>query len=240
MSRKIINDEKLNESTLRALQEEKERQLRFIKESFHATLKEVESRSRSSSLLPTTASASSTDLNSIGLKSERRSPLNSSLNNVSDQSICIIDELEPTPKQIKNEPTVEPKIEYNLIDDDEDFGNRSNACKNYDLDEDDDEDDDGDCQILSESEHLEEENAALRKRLRGVHMNDEFNRPDENGQVLVNVNHPAEDADIHLIPYLARHVKAHQIGAIRFIYDNIVESLSRVKEKDSGFGCILA
>lgn len=71
-------------------------------------------------------------------------------------------------------------------------------------------------------------------------MNDELNRPDQNGQVLVNVNHPIEDDDIYLLPYLAKNIKPHQIGGIRFIYDNIVESLTRVKDKSNGFGCILA
>ena len=98
--------------------------------------------------------------------------------------------------------------------------------------------DDDDCRILTESEHLQDE--MCKKKYRGLHMNDELNVPDANGQVLVNVNHPPEDQDVYLLPFLAKNIKTHQIGGIRFIYDNIIESLGRVKNKNTGFGCILA
>ena len=54
------------------------------------------------------------------------------------------------------------------------------------------------------------------------------------------MNHPVEDADVCLLPYIAKSAKTHQIGGIRFMYDNIVESLSRIQIKNTGFGCILA
>jgi SNF2 family DNA or RNA helicase len=102
------------------------------------------------------------------------------------------------------------------------------------------EEEDDDCQIISESECNEDEMTRMRRQARGIHMNDEMNKADAEGRVLVNMGHPQEDADIYLLPYLARNVKPHQIGGIRFLYDNIVESLERVKESSSGFGCILA
>ncbi|XP_077578526.1 helicase ARIP4-like isoform X2 [Stigmatopora nigra] len=73
----------------------------------------------------------------------------------------------------------------------------------------------------------------------GMHFNDDFNHPDDQGRVLVNLNHPATEQDIFLSPQLARAVKPHQIGGIRFLYDNMVESLERFGSS-SGFGCILA
>ncbi|XP_049611705.1 helicase ARIP4 isoform X1 [Syngnathus scovelli] len=73
----------------------------------------------------------------------------------------------------------------------------------------------------------------------GMHVNDSLNRPDDQGRVLVNLNHPATDTDIFLSPQLARAVKPHQIGGIRFLYDNLVESAERFSSS-SGFGCILA
>lgn len=73
----------------------------------------------------------------------------------------------------------------------------------------------------------------------GSHINDALNQPDAQGRVLVNINHPAEEDDLFLAPQLARAVKPHQIGGIRFLYDNLVESLERYKTS-SGFGCILA
>lgn len=73
----------------------------------------------------------------------------------------------------------------------------------------------------------------------GLHTRDEFNKPDSEGRVLVNVGHPPNEADIFLAPQLARAAKSHQIGGIRFLYDNVVESLEQFS-KSMGFGCILA
>ncbi|XP_038149771.1 helicase ARIP4-like isoform X2 [Cyprinodon tularosa] len=73
----------------------------------------------------------------------------------------------------------------------------------------------------------------------GAHANDAQNQPDSQGRVLINLNHPATEEDIFLSPQLARAVKPHQIGGIRFLYDNLVESLELFRNS-SGFGCILA
>uniref|UniRef100_A0A1A8MGB1 RAD54-like 2 n=2 Tax=Nothobranchius pienaari TaxID=704102 RepID=A0A1A8MGB1_9TELE len=73
----------------------------------------------------------------------------------------------------------------------------------------------------------------------GAHANDAQNQPDIQGRVLVNLNHPAAEKDIYLSPQLARAVKPHQIGGIRFLYDNLVESLE-LFDNSSGLGCILA
>ena len=73
----------------------------------------------------------------------------------------------------------------------------------------------------------------------GTHTDDSLNTPDGEGRVLINVAHPPEDPDLYLAPQIARSVKPHQIGGIRFLYDNVVESLDRYK-KSSGFGCILS
>ncbi|XP_029974315.1 helicase ARIP4-like isoform X3 [Salarias fasciatus] len=73
----------------------------------------------------------------------------------------------------------------------------------------------------------------------GAHDNDALNQPDAQGRVLINLNRPAEEQDIFLSPQLARAVKPHQIGGIRFLYDNLVESVERFSSS-SGFGCILA
>ncbi|XP_013928190.1 PREDICTED: helicase ARIP4 isoform X2 [Thamnophis sirtalis] len=73
----------------------------------------------------------------------------------------------------------------------------------------------------------------------GAHVNDALNQLDASGQVIININHPPNEEDLYLAPQLARAVKPHQIGGIRFLYDNLVESLERFKTS-SGFGCILA
>lgn len=55
----------------------------------------------------------------------------------------------------------------------------------------------------------------------------------------MNVGHPDDEPDVFLAPQVSRIIKPHQIGGIRFLYDNIVESIERFKTS-SGFGCILA
>lgn len=45
-----------------------------------------------------------------------------------------------------------------------------------------------------------------------MHTNDEFNQPDEQGRVLVNVGHHEEEPDVFIAPQIARIIKPHQIG----------------------------
>ena len=73
----------------------------------------------------------------------------------------------------------------------------------------------------------------------GMHVNDALNVRGSDGSVLVNVNHTKTDPDIFLAPQLAEAIKPHQIGGVRFLYDNIVESVSRFSTSQ-GYGCILA
>lgn len=73
----------------------------------------------------------------------------------------------------------------------------------------------------------------------GMHTNDEFNQPDEQGRVVVNIGHPDGEPDIYVAPQIGRIMKPHQIGGVRFLFDNLVESIGRF-ENSMGFGCILA
>ncbi|EFO87302.1 CRE-RAD-26 protein [Caenorhabditis remanei] len=59
------------------------------------------------------------------------------------------------------------------------------------------------------------------------------------GRLLVNAGHPEEDPDIFVIGHLTHVLQPHQLGGIRFMYDNTIESLGEYKKSD-GFGCILA
>ncbi|XP_073324230.1 helicase ARIP4 [Pagrus major] len=94
-------------------------------------------------------------------------------------------------------------------------------------------------QISSESADEDADGTSASEESSGAHTNDSLNLPDAQGRVLVNINHPADEKDLYLAPQLARAVKPHQIGGIRFLYDNLIESLERYKTS-SGFGCILA
>ncbi|XP_071509054.1 helicase ARIP4-like [Diadema antillarum] len=84
-----------------------------------------------------------------------------------------------------------------------------------------------------------DEEADMDEGSSGMHTNDEANVPDAQGLILVNVNHPPDEPDIFLPDHIVRVVKPHQVGGIRFLYDNLVESLGRFRSS-SGFGCILA
>ncbi|XP_034652304.1 helicase ARIP4 [Drosophila subobscura] len=102
---------------------------------------------------------------------------------------------------------------------------------------------DDDCILLSEEEEEEEEEEDLNEsddaHNSGMHVKDLYNVPDENGQVVVNIAHPEGEETLYLAPQIARVIKPHQIGGVRFLYDNIIESTRRFN-KSSGFGCILA
>ena len=73
----------------------------------------------------------------------------------------------------------------------------------------------------------------------GLHTNDDRNKPDQYGRVLVNVNHPQDEDSVFLATQIQGKIKAHQIGGIRFMYDNTIESLKRCRTS-AGFGCVLA
>ncbi|XP_028307929.1 helicase ARIP4-like isoform X2 [Gouania willdenowi] len=90
-----------------------------------------------------------------------------------------------------------------------------------------------------EDDAISESTTEVESEPRGTHVDDALNHPDQQGRVLVNVNHPTVEDDIFLSPQLARAVKPHQIGGIRFLYDNLVETVERFSSS-SGFGCILA
>ncbi|XP_019868954.2 uncharacterized protein LOC109597651 isoform X3 [Aethina tumida] len=97
---------------------------------------------------------------------------------------------------------------------------------------------DDDCIVVSEPEG-DADDTEDDPSNSGMHTNDEFNVPDEQGRILVNVGHPDNEPDVFVAPQIARIIKPHQVGGVRFLYDNVVESTSRF-EGSSGFGCILA
>lgn len=253
--KKILTDDKLNEETLRALNEEKERIERLTKSTDLIAQQQQHQFVFKQELDPTDIDSSLNQTNSSIDKS--------------DQSIYVIEEDQQQKCSNFNKLTEQKNAYFanynanfynNLIANNQLNGSLHKPppppphpikeidleSENYNTDDDiiecndSNRDEDDDCLIISESEHQQEEQAVKKSLQRGIHMNDEQNVPNANGQVLVNVNHSQEDCDVFLLPYLAKNVKSHQIGGIRFMYDNIVESLSRIKNKQTGFGCILA
>ncbi|XP_031636491.1 uncharacterized protein LOC116349266 isoform X4 [Contarinia nasturtii] len=96
---------------------------------------------------------------------------------------------------------------------------------------------DDDCIMLSDDE--EEDEGDDDPQNSGLHVNDAYNVPDEQGRVVINIGHPEGENDIFLAPQIARIIKPHQIGGVRFLFDNIIESVERFSTS-TGFGCILA
>ena len=100
-----------------------------------------------------------------------------------------------------------------------------------------------DCKIVEYEDVLEESDDEDHDNS-GMHVDDRLNVPqtfgeDEIEKILVNVAHPSNEPDIFLPPQIQRVIKPHQVGGIRFLYDNLIENLGRFKSSP-GFGCILA
>eukprot|EP00045_Choanoeca_perplexa_P015589 m.197980 g.197980 ORF g.197980 m.197980 type:complete len:1169 (-) comp17034_c0_seq1:1153-4659(-) len=70
-----------------------------------------------------------------------------------------------------------------------------------------------------------------------LHMNDTLNVGDDDG-VQVNVNKPADEPVVRIAAELAPMIKPHQIGGVRFMWENCVGKLAY--SGDDGYGCILA
>jgi len=102
---------------------------------------------------------------------------------------------------------------------------------------------DSDVKILSDGELIamdEDDNDEDDPNNFGSFVDDQLNVTDSYGRVVVNPDHPdIEEPNVFLAPQLARSIKSHQIGGIRFLYENIIESHSQF-ERSPGFGCILA
>lgn len=96
---------------------------------------------------------------------------------------------------------------------------------------------DDDCIMLSDDEDEPEDTDDPHNS--GLHVNDAYNVPDDQNRVVVNIGHPDGEEDIFVAPQIARIMKPHQIGGVRFLFDNIIESVERFSSS-TGFGCILA
>ncbi|ESN91696.1 hypothetical protein HELRODRAFT_165757 [Helobdella robusta] len=225
--RKIFEDENLDEETKAAQKEEMERKQRLLEIQEKLRQQAMELRAQREKEMTTqkelAASLGSGDSSVAGnmLKKDIGSAsLKSLLEDKSDSSSNITNLLGPGKSLLINKQPKPPDVvEISSSSDDEN------------------EEDDDDLIVMSEEE--EEDDGTDDTENSGSHVNDAMNRPDSNGCVLVNVGHPPDEPDIFLAPQLASAVKPHQIGGIRFMYDNVVESIGRYKTSN-GFGCILA
>ncbi|VUZ53050.1 unnamed protein product [Hymenolepis diminuta] len=105
-----------------------------------------------------------------------------------------------------------------------------------------------DKKLSSETKNAEALERERRKRLeeRQKLYNSAFEDPTEgssakNGRLVLDFKKDTEEAVVEVHPELVKHLKPHQIQAVRFLYDNIIESLDEHKENRSRLsGAILA
>lgn len=57
---------------------------------------------------------------------------------------------------------------------------------------------------------------------------------------IVNVVREKSEEAVRIPPSISSKLKAHQIAGIRFMWENIIQSVRRVRSGDKGLGCILA
>ncbi|KAJ6877208.1 protein CHROMATIN REMODELING 20-like [Populus alba x Populus x berolinensis] len=57
---------------------------------------------------------------------------------------------------------------------------------------------------------------------------------------IVNVVREKGEEAVRIPPSLSSKLKAHQVAGIRFLWENIIQSIRKVKSGDNGLGCILA
>jgi hypothetical protein len=80
--------------------------------------------------------------------------------------------------------------------------------------------DSDECKIISDE--AEDEEGGEDPNNSGLHVNDDLNRVDEQGRVLVNVGHPLDEEDVFLAPQLAASVKPHQVTHPVFYNDPLI------------------
>lgn len=77
------------------------------------------------------------------------------------------------------------------------------------------------------------------KKPKATFVNDTSNVANRDGKVPINILRPKDEPEIFLPDFVASMIKPHQIGGIRFMWDNLVEDLEEFQKSD-GLGCILA
>ncbi|XP_015697378.1 protein CHROMATIN REMODELING 20 isoform X2 [Oryza brachyantha] len=61
----------------------------------------------------------------------------------------------------------------------------------------------------------------------------------EDGHI-VNVAREEDEAPVRIPSSISAKLKPHQVSGIRFLWENVIQSVKKVKSGDKGFGCILA
>ncbi|ERN15878.1 protein CHROMATIN REMODELING 20 [Amborella trichopoda] len=57
---------------------------------------------------------------------------------------------------------------------------------------------------------------------------------------IMNVVREENEEPVRVPPSISAHLKPHQIGGLRFMWENCIQSVKKIKSGDKGLGCILA
>ncbi|CAG5131189.1 unnamed protein product [Candidula unifasciata] len=237
--RSIKCEKDLDKDMLSAQNEELERQKRLM-ELKKSLLRENSAAAATSVKVTTVATSSATVVTKTASVStgtstpkEKDSQLKSLLQVAEEEA----DEAEKDRKQLDKEVVKVKKESRETSPPSDVITLSSDSDDSDDLD-----DDDSDEVVMVPSDEEgddEEEEGPEDVNNGGAHIDDSLNLPDPDGRVKVNIGHPPNEPDIYLAPQIAQAIRPHQIGGVRFLYDNVVESIERFTTTQ-GFGCILA
>jgi len=208
--RKLMSIKDLNPDTIQAVKEEEFR------------LKQLQNQAKSARNLQTAKpEVTSSELTASSLKEE------SSLISA-PRLTSLLTATEPINKSTNDSSVI------CISSDDEEVTNRvANDNETINISSDESSDDVIECSSVNRDLYDDDMNNS------GLHVDDDKNQPDEFGRVLININHPPEDEDLFLSSQIAKIIRPHQIGGIRFMYDNIILTRQDFLKSD-GLGCILA
>ncbi|XP_066935875.1 helicase ARIP4-like [Clytia hemisphaerica] len=92
----------------------------------------------------------------------------------------------------------------------------------------------------SDEEEMEDDGALANHHTDlGLHTRDTFNKPEADGRVWINLNKKEFEEKVFLSKHISQILKPHQIGGLRFMFDNLIESVNEFRP-NRGNGCILA
>nr|CAB3265409.1 helicase ARIP4-like [Phallusia mammillata] len=212
--RKMLTEDKLNKETLLAVQEEQQRRKRIEEQAQQRAQMQADATAKQEQPMIPSSTAQSSFLAQLLTASDRPPGLSSFTAAVKS-------------------PAAQKAEDVITISSDESDIESSKPTDAIDVSSDNSDDVICTGEVKDEDPGMEEVNNS------GMHSDDTLNQPDAQGRVLVNVNRPSNEPEIFLAPQLSKAVLPHQIGGIRFMFDNLVETLSHY-ETSSGFGCILA